>query len=204
MTKHCFFSTAAALVCAGSIMAAQQQPTPAPQQRPEQPPVTTPADPTAAQGEQAVTTLVGCLYRERDVPGRQPNVAERAGILEDYILADASPQGPAGTVRQGEPETAEPRGTPGPAGQQIAGKMYKVEHADDEQLRDLVGKRVEVTGRIDAEAGDVRGGGVQATPQPDETPGPDQIELPEFEAQSIRAVAGNCPAVPNAPPPPAR
>ena len=35
------------------------------------------------------TTLVGCLYREDQVPERKPNIAERAGILEDYILADA-------------------------------------------------------------------------------------------------------------------
>ena len=29
--------------------------------------------------------------READVPGRKPNVAERAGIAEDYILTSTRP-----------------------------------------------------------------------------------------------------------------
>jgi len=73
--------------------------------------------------------------------------------------------------------------------------MYKVEKIADERLRALVGKRVEVTGRIDAESGDVRG----AVPQPDRSPGRDQIELPEFEAASIREVPGMCPPTPARP-----
>ena len=30
--------------------------------------------------------ITGCLKAEKDVPGMKPNVAERAGISEDYIL----------------------------------------------------------------------------------------------------------------------
>ena len=37
-----------------------------------------------------VTTLAGCLYREESIPGRSPNVAEKAGAGEDFILADAT------------------------------------------------------------------------------------------------------------------
>src|SRR4029453_9626260 len=40
-----------------------------------------------------IRTVVGILakhrQREQDVPGRKPNVAERAGVMEDYILTSA-------------------------------------------------------------------------------------------------------------------
>jgi hypothetical protein len=45
---------------------------------------------------------------------------------------------------------------------------------------------VEVSGRVDS---DVEG-------RRDRSLGPDQINLAEFEAQSIREVAGECPATP--------
>jgi hypothetical protein len=44
----------------------------------------------AAVTVKPTVTLTGCLYREEQVPGRTPNIAESAGILEDYILADAT------------------------------------------------------------------------------------------------------------------
>src|SRR5687767_7547161 len=49
-----------------------------------------PAQPTQrAMPNPAPASLTGCLYRERDVPGRIPNVAEKAGVLEGYTMADA-------------------------------------------------------------------------------------------------------------------
>ena len=63
-------------------------------------------------------TLVGCLYHEKSGPGRTPNVAEKAGVLEDYILADASM--PADATKNTTLAT---------------GNMYKVEHIADEKLR---------------------------------------------------------------------
>src|ERR671925_58680 len=66
-------------------------PAPAPPPTPPpHPPPPAPTRPPAASGQQPTTTLSGCLYREDQIPGRKPNVAERAGVLEDYILADAS------------------------------------------------------------------------------------------------------------------
>ena len=47
--------------------------------------------PSTTSAQAASTTLVGCVYQEKDVPGRAPNVAERAGVMEDYILAEISP-----------------------------------------------------------------------------------------------------------------
>jgi hypothetical protein len=80
-------------------------------------------------------------------------------------------------------------------------KAFKLEHADDEKLQAVVGKRVEVTGKVDAESDDVANrpatAGTSGTPATDRSVGPDQIELPEFEVTSIREVAGTCPATPD-------
>jgi hypothetical protein len=135
----------------------------------------------------ASTTITGCVYQEKDVPGRAPNLAERAGLLEDYILAELTPA-----------EAARPTGTSGSAGNPSTYSMYKLEKASDSELKALVGKRVEVTGRVDAEAGDAAGqpsASVQ-TNKTDRIIGHDRIDLPELEVSSIRPVAGNCPAKP--------
>ena len=170
---------------------------PAPQPEPQaqtppapQTPVTrTPTYPQTSPAPAATVTLTGCLYRERDVPGRTPNVAERAGVLEDYILADASVKGASSSAT----------GTTGTSAASPAiGKMFKVEHVADEKLAQLVGKRVEVTGKIDTEASEMKQAGTAGTSgtTADRSAGPDRINLPEFEAASIREVAGTCPATP--------
>ena len=135
----------------------------------------------------ASTTIIGCVYAEKDVPGRAPNPAERAGVLEDYILAEITPA-----------EAAKPTGTSGAARIPTTYSMYKLERASDSELKAMIGKRVEVTGRIDAEAGDSVGrppASVQ-TNKTDRIVGHDRIDLPEFEVSSIRAVSGTCPAKP--------
>jgi hypothetical protein len=158
----------------------------APQGAPQQPPRPSPETPApTARAEQ--TTLVGCLYREDQVPERKPNVAERAGVLEDYILADATM--PSAEARPGA--TAGATGTTGTA--PASGNMYKVEGPPDERLKALVGKRVEVMGRIDPEGGP---GATPGKPRTDRSPGPDEINLPEFEATSIKETSGTCPATP--------
>jgi hypothetical protein len=134
-----------------------------------------------------MATIVGCVYKERDVPGRAPNVAERAGILEDYILAEMKPT----TQQTGAAEATAP-----------ADKMYKLEGIADERLQTVVGKRVEVKGRIDAEVGDSMTGSTGAppaagaAPAADKSLGPDDIELPEFEVTSMREIDGTCPSSP--------
>jgi hypothetical protein len=142
-------------------------------------PTAAPRSTTPVVGAQTVTsvTMTGCLYREQSVPGRTPNVAEKAGVLEDYILADASMP-----ADEGKNTTL------------ATGNMYKVENIADEKLRALVGKRVEVAGKIDPEGGAL--GRPAAGPTPDKGLGPDRINLPEFEATSIKEVAGTCPATP--------
>jgi hypothetical protein len=201
------FAGTLALASAG-VVAAQSTAT---TQDPNRPQTGTQQQPSTSAQQQTVT-LTGCVYKEKDVPGRSPNVAEQAGVLEDYILAnvekkDSASQAPAATGQTTPQTNPSATGTSG-----MMHSMFKLEHADDSKLSALVGKRVEVMGRIDAERGDTRQGAAAGTtgtqtgtqtgaqqPQRDRSLGPDQIELPEFEVTSIREVAGACPAKPEAP-----
>jgi hypothetical protein len=180
MLKRYLLSTALAVVCAA--VGASAQSTGAGQQPPAQQP---------AAEQAAMKTMEGCVYLEEDVAGRTPNVAERAGVLEDYILvADAS----AGSGAVGTSGTA---GTdPAAPAASAQSNMFKLEHTADEQLKAMVGKRVRVTGKVDAEAGDKAGTGTVGTSGTDKSAGPDRINLPEFEVSSIEAIEGTCPAKP--------
>jgi hypothetical protein len=174
--RNYVIATAVVVACSGLVGVAQS---------PSATPQTPPAQQTQPQSAtaQASTTLTGCVYREKDIPGRAPNVAERAGVLEDYILADVKPAavGTSGTV-----------GTSGAASH----AMYKLELIGDEKLKAAVGKRVEVTGRIDAEAGDSKSAAAPPASQTDKAVGHDKVDLAEFEVTSMREVPGSCPATP--------
>jgi hypothetical protein len=183
MKTRLIVSGAAAFLCAGVLSAAQITPQGGVQQRPPQPTTQQPR-PTASDGP--ATTLTGCLYREDSIPGRTPNVAEKAGVLEDYILADA-------TARDSNraPDRPVAGGAERPAGVTAGlatGRMYKITKIDDQRLKPLVGKRVEVTGTIKPDD-DV---------SPDQKPGNFQ-NLPNIEGTSIREASGGaCPATPAA------
>jgi hypothetical protein len=172
---------AALAACSAAVLAAQ---TPSSGQQ------TSPGTETTT-AVQPSTTLTGCVYREQDVPGRAPNVAERAGILEDYILAEVS-QEPAAKAES----TATPGATGTAGATRAAGSMYKLEMVSDEKLKAMVGKRVEVTGRVDTESGDAKGQPPARTSQTDQVIGRDQLNLSEFEVTSIREIAGTCPPKP--------
>jgi hypothetical protein len=177
MKTRKIFLGAAAILCSGALSSAQIAPQGggAPQPRAQQP---------RADATGAVMTLAGCLYRENSIPGRSPNVAEKAGVLEDYILADAAP------ARESKPLSDPPIAEAGrppaaPTAGLASGRMYKVTKISDEQLKTLVGKRVEITGTIkpddDAKPAD------RAT----------NTNLPNIEGTSIHEVTGaSCPATP--------
>ena len=169
-----------AVFCAGAVASAQSTP---PQQTPQTPP-------SSSMQTAASTTVEGCVYREKDIPGRSPNVAERAGVLEDYILVASS--NTAGTSA-GTAGTTGTTGSTAATGAAAMPKMFKLEHEDDSKLSALVGKRVQVTGKIDAERSDKAPAG---NPQADRSMGPDKINLPEFEVSSISETSGECPATP--------
>jgi hypothetical protein len=176
-TREIVLGTAAVL-CIGTLSSAQIAPQgqAAPQARTQQPR----SDPTKAPE----TTLAGCLYLEDSIQGRRPNVAERVGVLEDYILTDAAPARELKGLS--DPPIADAGPPPGaPAAGLASGRMYKVTKLDSKQLKSLVGKRVEVTGTV----------------KPDNDARPlDHItnqNLPNIEGTSIREVTGaTCPATP--------
>ena len=149
--------------------------------------------PTSQQAMGETTTLKGCVYKEDAIPGRTPNVAEKAGVLEDYILVvDQTASATTGTGTTGATGTSGTKAS--------MHKAFKLENIADERLSAVVGKMVEVTGRVDAEAGDkARTGTATGTggTNPDRSMGPDQIELAEFEVTNLKEVEGTCPATPN-------
>jgi hypothetical protein len=192
--KRLWMSGAAAMMAVSFASVNAQTP-----QNPPQTPQTQQQRPAQSMDNQATTTVTGCVYEEKDVPGRSPNVAERAGVLEDYILVASTD---TSSATAGTTGTTPPAGTAGMTGTAaMKHKAFKLEHADDEKLKSMVGKRVEVTGKIDADAGDTANrpaaAGTTGAPAQDRSMGPDQIELPEFEVTSIREVAGTCPATPD-------
>jgi hypothetical protein len=187
-------STSIAVLLAAAVAIAQTPSSPqssSPSQQPstssQQPATSQPATPSPSAAAASIT-LVGCLVREDQVPGRQPNIAERAGVLEDYILTDAQTASETGSASG----TAGATGTSGSASATSnISKMYKVEGIPDERLKSLVGKRVAVSGKVDAD--DRREAAPTGTAGA-ATPRTADDDMPEFEATSIREVPGSCPA----------
>lgn len=175
MSKNFFgFALAGALALTVSV-AAQD-----PKTQPPTPRTPSTQDPARPQDQTRMVTVEGCLMREADVPGRRPNVAERAGITEDYILTStkivkgSAPRGGTARTRPGE----QPTGT---AGTQA---MYEVEGIDDERLKQHVGRRVQIDGTFENVD--------QARDRPEtQTPADDLVEI---RGTTIRQVAGDCPA----------
>jgi hypothetical protein len=158
------FSLAAltgALALALSAAAQAQAPAPATQ------------TPTAAPA--GTVTVEGCLVREADVPGRKPNVAERAGITEDYILTSTKMVKGAAPGSAARPEDR-PVGTAG-----APAAMYEVEGLGEDKLKPNLGKRVQIDGTFE-----------NAT----RTPASPSDELVQIRASAVRPVAGECPPKP--------
>jgi hypothetical protein len=167
MRRHVIATSIAAVFSLGVVISAQNPP-PTPQTKPQ---TTTPTAQTAP-----AATLEGCLMREQDVPGRKPNVAERAGVLEDYILTNAKViKGSAPTGARPEARPGEPTGTSGTA----ASAMYDVKGIDDARLKQFVGKRVQIDGTFS-----------DTTTSP--TAGPTE-DLVDIRGTVIRQASGECP-----------
>jgi hypothetical protein len=153
-----------ALIAVSAAIAAQEPQYPPPK-----------ASTPAAQPAQ-MATVEGCLVKEENVPGRKPNVAERAGILDDYILTQSKVV--KGSAPQSQPKSGET--AVGTSGTQA---MFEVEGFDDDRLKQLVGKRVQIEGtfqNVDRS---------QASPE-SRTPADDLVEI---RGTTIREVSGECP-----------
>jgi hypothetical protein len=88
--------------------------------------------PQSGNANQAIT-ITGCVKPETDVPGRKPNVVERAGVTEDYILTNV-------------------KMAPGSAVSGIGlSPMYEIEGIAGAELKKHINHQVELTGVIAAD-----------------------------------------------------
>lgn len=175
------FLTIAAVVAASALTVGAQTP------QPQQPRTTGTADTTQRAGQagaaQAIT-VTGCLKAEKDVPGRRPNAAERAGVTDDYILTN---------VKMAQGSTT--------AGIGLAA-MYEIEGIAEAELQKHLNHQVEVTGSLTtgnamgnrgASAGTTGATGTTGTARSDNQAGAN-ADLPELNATSLKMVAATCPA----------
>jgi hypothetical protein len=159
MTRQLFGCAVAGLLGVATAAAAQNPPS-RPQPAPDR---TRPASSLPA-------TVEGCLHREADVPTCKPNVAERAGIAEDYILTDSR-------IVKGTGPTANEN-----AGSYTKAAMFDVQGLSADQLKSNLNKRVQIDGSIEhAER-------AQQAPRGD----PSDDPLVELNGKTIRPVSGDC------------
>ena len=171
------FLTMAALVSAGALTLNAQQARPT-----TQPPQT--GDTTqraAAAAADQVITVTGCLKAEKDVPGRRPNAAERAGVTEDYLLTSVK-MAPGSKV----------------AGIGVAA-TYEIEGIAEAELQKHLNHQVEVTGTLTTgNAMGNRGTAPTTNPGAERRQGTPQsttkADLPQIQATSLKMVSATCPA----------
>ena len=162
----------ASLVLAVSVAA--QAPATSSQTPTTQKPTQTPAAPKPQAARPSAVTVEGCLVREADVPGRKPNIAERQGVMEDYILTSTK------IVKGSAAEPTRPTGTAGTAG---PARMYQVKGISDDKLKSLLGKRVQVEGTL-------------ADLDEPAKPSAGSEDIADIQGSSVRQVSGECPAKP--------
>jgi hypothetical protein len=181
-----FLSCAASLmvVVAASTLEAQVVP----------PTPTTPPSPlvTPQQDEAQRVTATGCLRQERDVPGMAPDLAERAGLGEDFVLTNAKltsvamPSTPPGADSSG-------------SARRPSSAMYRITGLDNDKLQPLLNQRVEVTGRLlpSPRATEIAPPTVDPERQPEAEAQPQRgraEDLPQIRASAIKAIAASCTA----------
>lgn len=184
MSRALGCALAGALALTASV-AAQNPPQTPPAQQP--PATRTPAtqDKTdRADRATAPVTVEGCLLREEDVPGRKPNVAERAGIGEDFILTQAKViKGTAPShAASSTASTAKPGEAVGTSGTKPGSMMFEVEGISSADLKKHAGHRVQIEGKF------------EDLDNAAKAPGSTSDDLVEIRGVAIRQVAGECPA----------
>jgi hypothetical protein len=176
MTQYVRFALSLAAACGtAAVLSAQTPPQPQTPPRPQTP--TTQPAPTPkpdAQPAAGTVTISGCLKAEKDVAGLKPNVAERTGMGEDYILTNVR-IAPAASSSGSAPAAAASKAV-----------MYKIEGLNDDELKKHLNHQVELTGRIAESAGATAPGS-----------GAPSATLKEFQATSLKMVSATCPAQTN-------
>lgn len=167
------FMMMAALVSASALTANAQTPQtrPQPPQRPAE--TARPTDDAQRTGQTPqVITVTGCLKAEKDVPGRRPNVAERAGVTEDYVLTSVKMAQSSATSGIG------------------LATMYEIEGIAEAELQKHLNHQVEITGSLST--GNAMGNrGASAAPGSQASANAD---LPQLTATSVKMLAATCPA----------
>ena len=172
------FFTMAALVTASALTISAQQTKPNQQQPPRTGDTTQRS--TAAGADQPIT-VTGCLKAEKDVPGRRPNAAERAGVTDDYILT-AVKMAPSSTT----------------SGIGLAA-MYEIEGIAEAELQKHLNHQVEITGSLTTgNAMGNRGTAPTTNPGAERREGTPQsttnADLPQLQATSLKMVSATCAA----------
>jgi hypothetical protein len=157
MMSRYLLGTVAAAVCGLTVSIAAQAPE---------------SKPSAQEQANAVVTIEGCVAREQDVPGRKPNIVERAGVMKDYMLTHAKVTAPLAAANA--VTSTQPVGTTG-----SMGVMYDIKELDEKRLEPFVGKRVQIEGTL-----------TDLTKSPSAGPTED---LPDIRALTIRPATGECP-----------
>ena len=116
---------------------------------------------------QATDTIkvTGCLKNEKDVAGLKPNVVERAGIAEDYILTEVKLPADSKTSAIG------------------LATMYEIEGIAESELKAHLNHQIEVTGKLSK----VETGAAATTAS-------NRGDVPDFHATSFRMLAATCPS----------
>jgi hypothetical protein len=129
----------------------------------------------AAQGDQV--TLVGCIQKESDYRAAHDKGRGGAGTGigtgDEFVLTNAS---------------AATQGLKSEAG--AADTAYELTGSGEEKVKDFVGKRVQITGKLKAAetgaAGHPTGGATAGAP------GSSDLKLRELEVVSVSAASGTC------------
>jgi hypothetical protein len=108
--------------------------------------------------------VTGCLKNEKDVAGLKPNIVERAGITEDYILTDVKPSPDSKVSGIG------------------LGYMYEIEGIKEGDLKAHLNHQIELTGQLSR----VETGAAATNPS-------NRDDVPDFHATSFKMLAATCP-----------
>ena len=169
---------------APGAQAPQPPPQPPPQGAPQTPPQTPPgaAAPTT-QAEQQIT-IVGCVQRNRTTARRRTRVvvgrpAPASVPGDEFVLTNAS------MATQGLKSEAA-----------AADSAFELTGANEEKVKDFVGKRVQITGKLKAAevdaAGRPTGGATAGTPPSGVDVASKDLKLRELEVVSVAAATGTC------------
>lgn len=172
----------AALAMSGALtlnaQTPQRPPEQTPQQRPQEQPQQRPQDRQGDTTQRATTatakavTVTGCLKAEKDVAGRRPNVAQRAGVTEDYVLTN---------VKMAPGSTTSAIGL---------ASSYEIEGIAEAELQKHLNHQVQIVGTLTPGNAQGNRGASAATGSAASA----NADLPQLHATTLTMLSATCPA----------